>query len=100
LAAGATIWRALVDGDAIAGLVQVAALDVGHDLRTVARRPAYRGQGLGARLVTEGLRILAEAGARDVELSVEARNDRALALYRRFGFEIVGRTPVHALGLR
>ena len=70
------------------------------ELRIVGRLPAYRGRGLGPRLVAEGLRLLAEAGAGDVDLQVEADNERALDLYRRFGFEVVARTPVFALALR
>jgi len=35
-----------------------------------------------------------------VELTVEADNDRALDLYRRFSFTVVTRTPVFARALR
>jgi ribosomal protein S18 acetylase RimI-like enzyme len=90
----------LLEGEAIVGLVQIAAPEAGYALRTVARVPAYRGQGIGARLVGEALRLLRDRGAREVELSVEAGNDRALTLYRRFGFEVPRRTPVYALTLR
>ena len=99
VASGVSTWRALLDGEEVAGLVQLAAARC-HELRTVARRPAWRGRGLGPRLVAEGLRLLHEHGARDVELSVEAPNERAWDLYRRFGFEIEARSPVFALTLR
>ena len=87
VASGASLFRALLDGEELAGLVQVATAARDHELRTVARRPAWRGRGLGPRLVAEGLRLLHEHAARDVELSVEAPNERAWTLYRRFGFE-------------
>lgn len=48
-------------------------------------------RGLGAPLLGAGLRQLREGGATDVDLYVEADNERALALYRRYGF-----TPVSA----
>jgi ribosomal protein S18 acetylase RimI-like enzyme len=100
VAARTTTWRALLDGDTLAGLAQVAAYGARAELRTIARAPAYRGRGVGERLVGEALRVLLIAGPRDVELSVEADNERALALYRGFGFETVARTPVLGLALR
>ena len=100
VASGTSLFRALLDGEELAGLVQVAAAARDHELRTVARRPAWRGRGLGPRLVAEALRLLREHGPRDVELSVEAPNERAWALYQRFGFEIETRSPVFTLTLR
>jgi ribosomal protein S18 acetylase RimI-like enzyme len=100
VAARTSAWRALLDGDVIAGLVQTVARGADGDLRTVARAPAYRGRGLGPRLLAEGLRALARAGAATVELDVETDNERALELYHRFGFEVARRTPVLALSLR
>jgi ribosomal protein S18 acetylase RimI-like enzyme len=97
---GAFRWRVLLDGGRIAGLVRAVPHGATGELRIVGRLPAYRGRGLGPRLVAEGLRLLAEAGAGDVDLQVEAGNERALDLYRRFGFEVVARTPVFALALR
>ncbi len=43
-------------------------------------------RGLGTPLLGAGLRHLREIGATDVDLYVEADNERALALYRRYGF--------------
>ncbi len=100
IAARATTWRALLDGDTLAGVVQIVVYGARAELRTVARAPAYRGRGVGERLVGEGLRVLLIGGPRDVELTVEAENERALALYRRFGFEQVAHTPVLGLELR
>jgi ribosomal protein S18 acetylase RimI-like enzyme len=109
IATGAVSWKALLDGDRqdpqgrqgrIAGLVRVVPHGVHGEIRVLGRAPAYRGQGLGPRLMAEGLRLLAATGAGDVELSVEAANERALDLYRRFGFEVVTRTPVFTTSLR
>jgi ribosomal protein S18 acetylase RimI-like enzyme len=94
---GTSTWRILFDGAELAGLVQVTARGKHATLRTVGRRPAYRGRGLGARLVGEGLRLLLAEGPREVELDVAADNLRALALYRTFGFEVATRTPVFDL---
>ncbi len=87
-------WHLLLEGDTLAGLVRLAANGVKGELRVVGRASAYRGRGVGRLLVDRGLRLLAEAGARTVTLEAAAKNDRALALYRAFDFEIVERTPV------
>jgi ribosomal protein S18 acetylase RimI-like enzyme len=100
VASGAARWRALLDGERIAGLVRAIPHGDQGEIRIVGRAPAYRGQGLGPRLLAEGLRQLRAAGAGDVTLAVEAANDRALDLYRRFGFEVVTRTPVFLRPLR
>jgi ribosomal protein S18 acetylase RimI-like enzyme len=105
VASGATNWRVLLDGQRIAGLLQIAFRDAPDErrrgeVRIVGRAPAYRGRGLGPRLLREGLRLLELGGAGDVDLVVEAENVRALALYRRFGFEPIAQTPVFMLKVR
>ena len=59
----------------------------------VAVLPECRGLGLGRMLLRWGVRFLRERGAVDIELAVEASNDRALGLYRRTGFEPVTEWP-------
>jgi ribosomal protein S18 acetylase RimI-like enzyme len=101
---GTSRWYVLLDGDRLAGLAQIALHGAGGairgEVRTIGRVPTYRGRGLGPHLVAEGLRLLRADGAGDVDLMVEADNERALDLYRRFAFELVARTPVFALALR
>ncbi len=98
---GPDVWRVLLDGQRIAGMVRVIRLPGnGGKLGLLGRVPAYRGRGIGPQLVAEGLRVLTELGAREVTLDVEAENDCALDLYQRFGFEVVVRTPVWELALR
>ncbi|MGA7196745.1 GNAT family N-acetyltransferase [Roseiarcus sp.] len=48
--------------------------------------PAYRGRGLGARLLNATLEAAFDAGFVRVELNVHADNGRAIALYDRVGF--------------
>ena len=61
------------------------------EILTVAMAPEARGQGHARPLMTHHLDELARAGARQVHLEVEEGNAPALALYRRLGFEEVGR---------
>ena len=49
--------------------------------------PAWRGRGLGRELLRWSVTDLRDRGAGTVELSVEARNERATNLYRNHGFE-------------
>jgi ribosomal protein S18 acetylase RimI-like enzyme len=98
---GPDVWRVLLDGERIAAMVRLLRLpgNVGK-IGMLGRVPAYRGRGLGPHLVAEGLRVLTELGVQEVTLDVEADNERALDLYRRFGFQVVVRTPVWEIALR
>lgn len=47
---------------------------------------AYRGQGIGSRMLASTLELAWARGIRRAELNVRSDNTRAIALYRRFGF--------------
>lgn len=53
--------------------------------------PAFRRQGIGAKLIQQTLVASKQFGFRRVELTVRYNNANAIALYKRFGFEIEGR---------
>ena len=59
----------------------------------VALLPVVRGRGVGT-IVLRGVLADADARARPVRLHVESTN-RARRLYRRLGFEVVGRGETH-----
>jgi ribosomal protein S18 acetylase RimI-like enzyme len=86
-------WRVLLDGDNVAGLVRMSVEGGQGEVRILGRHPSYRGRGLGRLLLDHALRVLASFDVEAVHLEVEARNDRALDLYRGFDFEIAERTP-------
>lgn len=48
--------------------------------------PAYRGKGLGAKLLDATVTHAAKFGLEKVELHVYTTNEPAIALYRKFGF--------------
>jgi mycothiol synthase len=52
-------------------------------------KPAYRGRGLGARLMEAAHRHLAEAGVAYVRLYVTESNRAAVSLYRRLGYDVI-----------
>ena len=60
------------------------------EVLTIAVKPKHRGKGIAARLMSANMERLILAGARNWFLEVEAQNEAALALYRRFAFEKVG----------
>jgi RimJ/RimL family protein N-acetyltransferase len=53
--------------------------------------PAYRGRGLGARLLEDTLRGAFASGLTRIELEVYESNRPAIALYERYGFAHEGR---------
>jgi RimJ/RimL family protein N-acetyltransferase len=53
--------------------------------------PAYRGRGLGRRLLDETVRRTFAQGLTRIELEVYASNRAAIALYERYGFAHEGR---------
>ena len=53
--------------------------------------PEWRGRGVGGRLIERTLEAARAFPLVRVELAVRADNDRAIALYRRVGFEEEGR---------
>jgi ribosomal-protein-alanine N-acetyltransferase len=75
--------------DPVDGLIGYAGLDLAGDtadVMTVAVAPAYRGRGVGHRLVGWLVERARERGAATLLLEVRADNAAALALYRREGF--------------
>ena len=51
------------------------------------------GRGVAQRLMDESLAALRDAGATEVVLAVWEHNPRAMAFYRKCGFEVVGEQP-------
>lgn len=79
-----------IDGEPVAYAVMFRVLDEAHLLNiSVVRRMQNRG--IGARLLGRLFAIAREQGARQMFLEVRPSNASALALYRRLGFEPVGR---------
>ena len=62
----------------------------GHITRIVVH-PRYQGQRIGVRLLTEAIATLAKSGAFGVTLNTQQDNERALRLYKWFGFRSLGK---------
>jgi [ribosomal protein S18]-alanine N-acetyltransferase len=74
----------------IAGYGGLLAAGAQADVVTLAVARNRWGRGTGAALLTALLAEAARRGAVEVFLEVRTDNDRAQALYRRFGFEPIG----------
>ncbi len=64
-----------------------------YHINAVAVAPECRGGGLGHRLMALATSEAQRWGFTEVSLIVFEQNSRAVALYRRLGFEITGRSP-------
>ena len=58
---------------------------------TLAIDPAEKGTGLAATMIEEAIEVARAQGVLRIELTLEAENQRALAFYRKLGFEQEGR---------
>ena len=79
-------------GYVLATGVRVNGRPMGH-VKDLAVAPDYQGRGLGSALLERALDLLARHGYDVVRLEVRESNERALALYRRYGFEPVQTYP-------
>ncbi len=61
----------------------------GH-LLNIAVDPGWRERGHGRRLLAHMMALLSRRSVTSVFLEVRRSNQRAIALYRRFGFDIIG----------
>lgn len=82
-----------------AAVVWLLGGDEAH-LATLAVHPAWRGRGLGRRLLAQILLRAAEKGAVKSFLEVRAGNLEALHLYYGFGYQAVGLRPDYYLNPR
>ncbi len=89
LKAGAVHVVAVADGEVIGwcDLRPKAAPTLRHSaVLGMGIVAAYRGQGIGSRLLATALELARARGIRRAELIVRSDNAPAIALYRRFGF--------------
>lgn len=78
-------------GTALAGFILSRIVQDEAEILSIAVASARRGRGLARQLLDINLRRLAALGARSVFLEVEEGNISARRLYRRAGFQEVGR---------
>lgn len=79
------------DGDKLVGYAGIARLGrktpYEYEIHTIGVDPAYQGQGIGKRMLTE---LLEHAADGTVFLEVRTDNEPAIKMYESFGFVNVG----------
>lgn len=89
MAAGYGVWGSRIDGQLVGYCVLMLAVDEAHLLNIgVAER--RQGMGFGASLLDHAMLAARRAGASSLLLEVRPSNEKALALYRNFGFQQIG----------
>lgn len=83
-------WVAEVDERVIGMIVGWLLVDEMH-IATIATHPDCRRQGIASRLLSHTLLRAMEEGARSSFLEVRESNLAAQEMYRKFGYEVVGR---------
>ena len=77
--------------DAIIGFIVTRELADEIHINNVAVKPEFRGRGVGRCLLNAALAWGREKGSRQAVLEVRAGNEAAQQLYRRCGFQVIGR---------
>jgi len=86
----ARCWVAELDDHLVGMLILWILVDEAH-IATLATHHEFRRQGIAKQLLVTALKEAFIEGAHSALLEVRAGNEPAQALYRKFGFEVVGR---------
>ena len=89
LAVGHSTWVLRVGGDLIGFSVVMTVIDEAH-LLNIGVCQRYQGQGYGARLLRHAMENARLNHASKLFLEVRPSNERAVELYRHFGFRQIG----------
>ncbi len=89
MASGYSCWVCRVGGELVGYFVLMLAVDDAH-LLTISVAEKHQGLGFGSRLLQQAMRVGHEGGAKVLLLEVRPSNEKALKMYRHFGFQQIG----------
>ena len=89
MASGYSCWVCRVGGELVGYFVLMLAVDDAH-LLTIGVAEKYHGRGYGSRRLRQAMRVGHEGGAKMLLLEVRPSNEKALKMYRHFGFQQIG----------
>lgn len=85
------VARSLQPGQRVLGFLAGWIVEDELHINNIAAHPAYRRVGIGRGLLEETVSVGRRRGAAFVLLEVRASNEAAQQLYRKMGFETIGR---------
>ena len=85
-------WVAVVDSSVVGvvGLITTRETPVGGEIEPVIVTHAMRSRGIGTKLIKRAVEEAKKHGVRFLQIRPVARNARAVALYARLGFDLIG----------
>ena len=89
IGSGYSCWVCRIGGELVGYFVVMLAVDEAHLLNISVAEQRQR-LGFGARLLRQAMKIAQLGGAATMLLEVRPSNEKALALYRHFGFRQIG----------
>ncbi len=78
------------DGEAVGYLVAWFVVDE-LQIATIGVKPEWQGRGIGTLLMIAAIKWALAKGASSITLEVRPSNERAIKLYEKLGFRVVGR---------
>jgi ribosomal protein S18 acetylase RimI-like enzyme len=90
LARGSVLFVAEVGVD-IAGFIELRLGVLKARVVGLATKPSFRGMGVASTLLDYSLKLAKGLGKRSLSLKVSAKNPRALSLYQKHGFAVLGK---------
>lgn len=89
IGSGYSCWVCRIGGELVGYFVLMMVVDEAH-LLNISVAEKRQGLGFGARLLRQAMATAQRAGATTMLLEVRPSNEKALALYRHFGFRQLG----------
>lgn len=89
MSCGYSCWVCRIDGDLVGYFVVMLAVDEAH-LLSIGVAEKRQGMGFGARLLRHAMGVARAGRAKILLLEVRPTNEKALMLYRLFGFQQIG----------
>lgn len=89
MSSGYSCWVCRVGGELIGYFVVMMAVDEAH-LLNISVAEKRQGMGFGARLLRSAMESARKTGGKSLLLEVRVSNEKALALYRQYGFQQIG----------